>query len=159
MTFTVIKCNANGEEVLRYTADVLERGKTSICVRAIFQIEKADIGVAVFRRGDVFTEWFYSDRWYNVFKIEAGDTGQLTGWYCNVTRPAVITDTSVRADDLAMDVFVNPAGETCILDEDEFRALDLTATERASAQNAVNHILQAVNARQPPFDGIEDEMG
>ncbi len=159
MTFTVVKCNANGEEVLRYTGDVLERGETSICVRAIFQIEEADIGVAVFRQGDVFTEWFYSNRWYNVFKIESADTGQLKGWYCNITRPAVITDTFVRADDLALDVFINPAGETFILDEREFNALDLTATERASAQNAVSLILQAVSARQPPFDVIEAAMG
>ena len=108
--------------------------------------------VMVFRRGDVMTEWFYDDRWYNVFKVE-DDTGErLKGYYCNITRPAEISESTIAADDLALDVFVSPEGEITLLDEDDFAALPLTDEERQSAREAVEQIRTLLSKRESPFD-------
>jgi hypothetical protein len=112
------------------------------------------LGFVVFRRGDIFTEWFYSDRWYNVFRVEDGQTGALKGWYCNITRPATITDDSVRADDLALDIYVLPNGNILLLDEEEFDALNLSLDERISALRAVETIRRVSAARVEPFSEI-----
>ena len=152
--FDVIKLDATGVEKLRYTGELIERGETWVCVRARFNFDRAELGFATFLRGDVFTEWFYSNRWYNVFRVEDGQDGQLKGWYCNITRPAVITENTVSAEDLVLDILVSPSGEIHILDEDEFAELDLPPQETGAALNAVELIRAAVVSGTPPFDDL-----
>ncbi len=149
---TVIKFDAAGDEVLRYDGRVLERGLTSVCLRAIFRHETADLGFVRFVRGDVFTEWFYTDRWYNVFRIEDRETRRLKGWYCNLTRPAEISEEIACSVDLALDVFVLPNGECRLLDEDEFAALELSPQDRAAVWAAVEEIQTLAAQRAAPFN-------
>lgn len=149
--YTVVKRNHAGVEVWRYTGTVLTRGATWVCLRAAFQRSALDAGYVVFGQGDIFTEWFYSDRYYNVFRLEDGDTGKLKGWYCNITRPANIGEHEVAADDLALDVFVRPDKTTLILDEDEFAMLPLDEAERDAALKAVATIQQLAAGGTPPF--------
>src|SRR5690606_22356642 len=148
---TVHKCNHLGEKVWQYDGEVVERGDTFVCLVAYFGRDDLDAGYVVFRRGDRMTEWFYSDRWYNVFRLEDVDDGRLKGWYCNIGRPARMTGTVVAYDDLALDVFVSPEGGVTVLDEDEFAALALPPDEVASAWAAVDAIRAAVDARAYPF--------
>ncbi len=151
---TVIKRDHLGHEKIRYEGEVLQQDTTAIVIKAIFQIPIADLGFVVFRQGDVFTEWFYTDRWYNIFRVEDGETGTLKGWYCNITRPAIIADAIISADDLALDVFVHPNGDVRVLDEDEFASLDLANDERTKARNALESLKHLVDSHHPPFDDI-----
>jgi uncharacterized protein len=148
----LIKQNARGESVWEYSGTVIARGATWVCVSAPFNHDDKDAGYVVFRRGDTFIEWHYSDRWYNVFELHDVDDGHLKGWYCNITRPAIISDDLIRADDLALDVFVSPARELLILDEDDFAALDLSPDEQQAAWDAVEAIRRAVAAHEAPFN-------
>lgn len=149
-TRTVIKRNHEGVHVWQYEGEVVEIGDHFICIQARFNRDKADIGVMIFRRDDLMTEWFYDDRWYNVFKVQDGDG--LKGYYCNITRPAEFTATTIAADDLALDVFVSPAGEITLLDEDEFAELPLSDDERQAAHDAIAHIRRLVSLRETPFN-------
>lgn len=155
----VYKCDYKSEVVWQYPAIVADAGPGWICLTAIFDRDDTDLGFVVFRRGDSFTEWFYADRWYNVFRVEDVHTGQIKGWYCNITRPARITDESVCADDLELDVFVMPNGSLILLDEVEFDALDLPAHERIAALRAVESIRHDVSNRMPPFNEIRPDTG
>lgn len=151
-SITVVKQNHLGEKVWAYPGEVVARGDTWVCIQAPFSGNAdRDLGYVVFRRGDTFVEWHYSDRWYNVFLVYDVDDGRLKGWYCNVTRPAIISEDMVRADDLALDAFVYPNRDILILDEDEFAALDLTPDERRAAWNAIESIKRAVAAHEAPF--------
>ena len=107
---TIIKRDHNGKPVLQYSGEVTARGEAWVRVRATFNYDDKPVGSITFRRGDVFTEWHYADRWYNVFEIYDVDDGRLKGWYCNVTRPAVIRENTVEADDMALDMLVLPDG-------------------------------------------------
>lgn len=150
---TVYKRDDRGAPVWHYRGDVIDSGPGWVCVQARFGRERVDLGVIVFERGDVMTEWFYADRFYNIFRVESA-AGKLKGWYCNITRPAVITPESVAADDLALDVVVSPDGAITLLDEDEFNALDLPESDRATARNAVEILRERVARRDGPFAGI-----
>jgi len=130
MTLVVYKLDSAGHEVWQYPAQVQERGSNYVRLVAFFNRDDKDLGYTVFKRGDRFIETYYSDRWYNVFAVYDRDDGAFKGWYCNVCRPAAITEASVRCDDLALDVWVSPSGQALTLDEDEFEALDLTSSER-----------------------------
>lgn len=153
-TIHVVKRDAQGNAKLEYTGELIERGLDWVCLRALFNFDRVDIGFTAFVRGDVFTEWFYANRWYNIFQVNSREDGGLKGWYCNITRPAQITADTVSADDLALDVFVTPTGEAHIMDEDAFAKLDLPAHEQKAALDAVRALKTAVEKREPPFDLI-----
>lgn len=149
----VAKRDAHGQETLHYHADLVTRGPDYLCVQARFAYADAvPIGHGVsLRRGDHMTEWFYSNRYYNIFRVASGAGGALRCWYCNLTRPAVLSAHAVHADDLALDVLVLPDRRLHLLDTDEFDALGLPAAERARAWQAVRQLRQQVSAGAGPF--------
>jgi predicted RNA-binding protein associated with RNAse of E/G family len=149
---TVRKLDHNGHEVISYPGDVLQRSTDAIVLRAVWDGEPVDLGFVVLELGDRWTETFYSDRWYNILEIRASE-GRLKGWYCNVTRPAQITRDEVAAEDLALDLWVEPDGSMQVLDEDEFAELDLSPEEREAAQEALRLLRAMVAQEVPPFDG------
>lgn len=154
-TLTIEKRNHNGEFVLSYPGEVLERGDTWVCLRAVFDRKESNLGFVVFQQGDVFYEWFYSNQWYNVFQVHVGDSATIKGWYCNITRPARIESERVYSDDLELDVFVMPNGTIILLDEEEFAALNLSTEERMAALRAIQDIRQKVSTHDIPFSAIE----
>jgi predicted RNA-binding protein associated with RNAse of E/G family len=149
---TVINQNHLGEKLLEYSGEVLMAGKTWVCIEATYNNPDKDAGYVVFRHGDTFVEWYYSERWYNVFELYDVDDGQHKGWYCNITRPAKISEDLITADDLALDVFVTPEGEITVLDEDEFAALNLPPNEQRAVRDAVRAIRRAVENGDSPFE-------
>lgn len=153
-TLTVIKLDHTGREQLRYTGQELARGVGWVQLEARFAWPDVDQGYVVLRRGDRFVEWFFSDRWYNIFEIHDGTTDALKGWYCNITRPAAFHNDIVQAEDLALDLWVTPGGAITRLDESEYAALPLTAEERVATAAAEDAVRRAVVQRTPPFDRI-----
>jgi uncharacterized protein len=113
----------------------------------------------VFERGDVFYEYYYYDRWYNVFQIYSG-TGKLKGWYCNVTAPAQVADGTLTFVDLALDLFVYPDRRYLVLDQEEFDELASTtyrAEDARAAECALAELVQrAKTGGLPgrPFDSL-----
>ena len=150
---TVRKLNVKGEQTWSYPAVVLERTANSVLLEARFNRDTTDLGYAVFETGDRFVEWFFADRWYNVFEVHSVHDDRIKGWYCNVTKPAIIGDGFVSAIDLALDVWVGPDGSIAVLDEDEFAALGLSGADRAEALDALKELKSMVQERQKPFDG------
>ncbi len=153
---TVYKLNERGEEVWHYNAELVGKGTNFACVRAAFAGRHDEVrrGFLVFRSGDAMTEWFYNDRWYNIFRVQEGSRGALKGFYCNITRPAQISEEVITAEDLALDVLISPGGEITLMDEEEFEILPLAAEDRKQALAAVEQIKQMVANRVPPFDEI-----
>ncbi len=155
--FTVIKRDAQGNDVLSYNGVLQARGPTFVCIDAKFSLADRDLGYIHLRHGDHFREWFYSDRWYNIFRVQDVTSRSIKGWYCNITRPATIEAGQVTAEDLALDLFVYPDGRTLLLDEDEFALLNLTPREKQAAKQAVKALKRLVTNRLPPFDEINAE--
>jgi predicted RNA-binding protein associated with RNAse of E/G family len=151
-TITVVKNDHAGRETLRYTGRVLAR-EALVWVRLEAHFSRPDVvkPYHTFRQGDRFIEWHYSDRWYNILEMHDRADDRLTGWYCNVTRPAIITPDSIRADDLALDVFAAPDGTIRVLDEDEFAALPLDESTRTHALHALDTLIHLITARESPF--------
>ncbi len=149
---TVRKLDHAGRHVISYPAHVVHRSADAIVLRASWDRAPMDLGFVALEPDDRWTEIFYSDRWYNIFEIRASDD-RLKGWYCNITRPAHISDDEVTAEDLALDLWVNPDGSIQVLDEDEFADLPLSPWEREAAREAVAELRARVARGEPPFDG------
>ena len=155
MTQIVVrKLDTRGRLVTSYSAAVVERFAQGALLDARWERPALALGYTTFEPGDRFREWFYSDRWYNIFEI-ADTGGALRGWYCNVAEPASIGATEIRCRDLLLDLWVTPDGVTLVLDEDEFAADDaIDAPTRAGALAALAELQRMVAAREPPFDKI-----
>ncbi len=151
---TVRKLDQDGHETWRYSGIVLDRGPNWVRLEAYFNRSDKDEGYVMFREGDRFVELFYSDRWYNIFEIHDVSDDHLKGWYCNFTRPAIITTDTVSNADLALDVWVDPTGKILVLDEAEFAALPIDAATRNHVRHALDELRTRIERREPPFDGI-----
>ncbi|MFJ5831317.1 DUF402 domain-containing protein [Streptomyces sp. NPDC093089] len=127
-----------GRTKIRYPAEVLTEDGARLSVRAPWAAEGVrDFGFVRFEPGDVFVEHYWSDRWFTVKEVWSAD-GALKGWYCDITRPAVIDGSAVVVEDLDLDLWVSADGsEVLRLDEDEFAASGLAASDPEAAARAV----------------------
>jgi len=146
----VQKKNPAGEVLIEYEGDEIGRDENSITLEALFTRDDMPFMDVVFKKGDRFVEYYYSDRWYNIFVIYDRDDGQIKGWYCNVGMPAVIESGVVSYVDLALDLWVSVDGKQTVLDEDEFEMLELTAELRAKALSGLNALKDFFLNNKPP---------
>jgi hypothetical protein len=145
-----------GRTKIRYAAELLGDDGTRLAVRAPWAGEGSrDFGFVRFEPGDVFTEYYWRDRWYAVKEVR-DSTGALKGWYCDVTRPATLTGAEVVVEDLDLDLWLSADGTDVIrLDEDEFAESGLTERDPEAAAAAVAALdeLEAL-ARAGGFDAL-----
>ncbi|MFJ6938423.1 DUF402 domain-containing protein [Streptomyces sp. NPDC101132] len=136
LTVSLVKA---GREKLAYPAEVVADDGLRITVRAPWAADGVrDFGFVRFEPGDVFTEHFWRDRWYAVKEVRSGE-GVLKGWYCDVTRPAVVGDGRIVAEDLDLDLWVSADASAVLrLDEDEFAASGLAERDPRAASEAVD---------------------
>ncbi|MCS7088713.1 MAG: nicotinamide-nucleotide amidohydrolase family protein [Thermoflexales bacterium] len=116
------KCNAQGDRLLTYAGEVIAADTAAVVVRAVWTRGRQVLPYVTLEQGDVFIETFYRDRWYNVFEVRAA-SGELKGWYANITRPPRIAAADLDWLDLATDAWMSAEGRVLVLDEEEFEAL------------------------------------
>ncbi|MFF9096406.1 DUF402 domain-containing protein [Streptomyces sp. NPDC014776] len=127
-----------GRTKIRYPAGLLADDGTRIAVRAPWAGDTVrDFGFVRFEAGDVFTEYYWRDRWYSVKEVRDA-AGGLKGWYCDITRPATLTGTELVVEDLDLDLWRSADGrDVRRLDEDEFEASGLSERDPRAAAAAV----------------------
>ena len=138
----VQKKNPAGEVVHEYEGDLIQRDETSITLEALFTRDDMPFMDVVFKKDDLFIEYYYTDRWYNIFEIHDRDDGRIKGWYCNIGQPAVIADGVISYVDLALDLWVAVNGNQTVLDEDEFEKLDLNEELKTGAIGGLGELKQ-----------------
>jgi hypothetical protein len=145
-----------GRTKIRYAAELLSDDGTRLAVRAPWAGDGVrDFGFVRFEPGDVFTEYYWRDRWYAVKEVRDG-TGQLKGWYCDIARPATRSGAELLVEDLDLDLWLSADGtDVRRLDEDEFEASGLTGSDPVAAAAAVAAIDELEElARAGGFDDL-----
>ncbi|WP_030676747.1 DUF402 domain-containing protein [Streptomyces cellulosae] len=127
-----------GRTKIRYRSVLLADDGTRIAVRAPWAgTGTRDFGFVRFEPGDVFTEYYWRDRWYAVKEVRDA-AGALKGWYCDITRPATLSGTELVVEDLDLDLWVSGDGtDVRRLDEDEFAESGLADRDPRAAAAAV----------------------
>lgn len=146
----ILKKDLADKVIWQYEGVELHRDENSITVEAFFNRDDMPFQEIVLKRNDRFVETFYTDKWYNIFEIYDRDDGKLKGWYCNITKPAVIEDRQVSYVDLALDLWVSADGRQTVLDEDELEELTLDVELKRKAFAGLREVKQYFESKNPP---------
>ena len=149
-TLNVIKENHLGEAVFCWEGELLASTPASRTLRALFVGEgAARVDKILFVPGDLMIERYYSNRWYNIFELRQGSSRLVKCWYINLSRPARFEQTSIRWQDLALDLIVYPNGKYRLLDEDAFDELPIPSDEKTRCLETVRKILSEPELIKP----------
>jgi uncharacterized protein len=121
----IIKKNHKDEFTWEYEGKLISRDNNSVTLEALFNRDDLPFQEIVLKRNDRFVETFYTDKWFNIFEIYDRDDGKIKGWYCNITKPAEISENEISYSDLILDLWVNVEGKQVVLDEDELNELNV----------------------------------
>ena len=116
-------------------------------------VDHADLGFI--RRGTVSYEYYWLDRWYNVFRFHEPD-GSFRNFYCNVNMPPDFKQGVLDYVDLDIDVLVHADFSYVILDVSKFKVnavkFDYPADVLLKAELALDEIIRSIEKREFPFD-------
>lgn len=154
LPITVRLIKHNGKRSIEYPGRLLHDDGTYIVVEAPWVGDRVDLGIVVFQKGDIFLEHYWRDRWYTVKEVRAPE-GVFKGWYCDATRPAVLTAGVLTSVDLDLDLWVSADRKTVVrLDEDEFQASGLSESDppaAAAARSSMDELEHLALKNAEPF--------
>ncbi len=158
---TVRSCKYDGRVNRSWRVSLKRRAGTLVVVEGVFEAEVRHALLGHIVEGTVSTEFFWTDRWYSVFRFRE-PTGALRNFYCNLNTPPVFGGGAITFVDLDIDVLVAPDFTCRVLDEDEFELhaeqYDYPPDFRRRTSEALAEVLDLVARRQFPFSpGWDDE--
>ena len=152
---TVLVRKYDGALHRRWDARLLRREGQLLILDAAFDEEIRHAQLGLIRPGTLSTEYYWLDRWYNVFRFHEPE-GELRNFYCNVNMPPAFDGLVLTYVDLDMDIVVSPDLSYEILDMDEFDAnaerFKYPQEVRSNARRAIDELLSLIEARRFPFN-------
>ena len=104
--------------------------------------------------GTLSTEFYWLDRWYNVFRFCDPDN-TLKSFYCNINLPPTFDGEVLRYIDLDIDVLVQPDFSYQVLDLEDFerhsQLYSYPQDVRDKADNALRELIRLIETRDFPF--------
>ena len=149
----VRKLNYEDRETWHWSGRLVERRDGLVVIDALFNAPPRDLGYMKLEGTDLFHEYYYSDRWFNIFQVFGAD-GAMKGWYCNICKPARFQGQRIDFVDMVLDVFVYPDGRSLVLDREEFeeKRSAFSGEDARRAEEAVGQLLEMARRREHPFD-------
>ena len=112
--------------------------------------------LGVLRRGTMSYEFYWKNRWFNVFRFHEPD-GTFKHFYCNLNLPPRFDQGVLSYIDLDIDVLVAPDLTYQILDLDEFAENSIKfaypSTVIEQTKRSLDELLALIEQRAFPFDG------
>jgi protein associated with RNAse G/E len=104
--------------------------------------------------GTLSTEYYWLDRWYNVFRFRDVDLN-LKSFYCNINMPPRFDGQTLTYVDLDIDVLVEPDLSYRVLDLEDFqenaRHYQYPVDIQTEAQRALDELIDLIEKRAFPF--------
>ena len=126
-----------------------------IVLEGVFEEEVGHPLLGTIVAGTLSTEFFWTDRWYSVFRFREPE-GRLRNFYGNLNTPPRLEGGILSFVDLDIDVLVRPDFAYTILDEEEFeqhaKQFNYPLEFRQSALRALDELLAVIERRDFPFD-------
>ncbi|HVS80383.1 MAG TPA: DUF402 domain-containing protein [Pyrinomonadaceae bacterium] len=151
---TVRVCKYDGTEYRRWNARVARREGPLIVLDAEFEFDVKHHLLGDIRRGTRTIEYYWLQRWYNVFRF-LEDDGKTRLYYCNVNMPPTFENDTLSYIDLDIDILVQPDLSYQVLDLEEFEAnaarYGYSEEIKSQARLSVDELISMIETRQFPF--------
>ena len=145
----------DGEIYRSWKCELISASNKQLLFVGIFEKEVSHEHLGFIRRGTISYEFYWFDRWYNIFRFHEPD-GSLRNFYCNVNLPPTFENGVLDYIDLDIDVLVWKDFSYQILDIDEFEqsAKNFSYTDelRENVQNALAELISKIENKLFPFD-------
>jgi protein associated with RNAse G/E len=151
---TVRVSKYDGTEYRHWNARVARREGSLIVLDAEFEYDVQHHLLGHIERGTRTIEYYWLDRWYNIFRF-LKDDGSPRLWYCNINTPPTLDGDVLSYVDLDIDVLVRPDLSYQVLDMEEFetnaRRFSYSEETQHRAHKAVEELVALIETRQFPF--------
>lgn len=151
---TVHSCKHDGRVNRGWPARLKRREGTLLVLEGTFAEEVRHALIGTIESGTLSTEFYWTDRWYSVFRFQS-PSGRLLKFYCNINTPPRLEADTLSFIDLDVDVLVENDFSYTVLDEEEFERhaeiYDYPPAYRARVREALAEILRLVESREFPF--------
>jgi len=152
---TVISRAFDGTVRRSWLARIIEKRDPLLVLVGEFDQDISHNDLGLIRRGTRSYEYYWLDRWFNVFRFHEPE-GQLRNYYCNINLPPTFTGEALDYVDLDIDVLIMPNFVVSILDEAEFEDscwdFQIPLDIQEKARQSLDELLAAVDRREFPFD-------
>ena len=145
----------DGTEHRRWPARIAKTVGPLLILDAVFDEEIQHDLLGTIESGTISTEYYWLDRWYNVFRFSDSDQ-KLKKFYCNVNVPPQFDGRVLSYIDLDIDVLVDPDLTYQILDEDDFeenaKRYPYPEELQEQARAALTDLIELIETRSFPFN-------
>jgi protein associated with RNAse G/E len=144
----------DGSEHRRWPARIARIDGPLLVLDAVFEDEIEHDLLGTISSGTISTEYYWLDRWYNVFRF-SDPAGKLKNYYCNVNQPPSFDGRVLSYIDLDIDVLVAPDLTYKILDVEDFeenaRQYAYPEEVQANAHRALAELTGLIESKAFPF--------
>lgn len=120
-----------------------------------FDVDVDHPQLGIIRRGTISYEYYWLDRWYNVFRFLETE-GRVRNYYCNINMPPEFNNGVLDYVDLDIDVVIWPDFTYSVLDVGEYEAsaarYNYPESVKTNVQRALVELIGLIEARAFPFD-------
>ena len=145
----------DGAEHRRWSARTARRDGSLIVLDAEFEFDVQHHLLGNIQRGTRTIEYYWLDRWYNVFRFLNSD-GSTRLFYCNVNMPPKFESDVLTYIDLDIDILVQPDLSYQVLDLEEFTVnagrYGYSEEIKRQAHAAVDVLISMIETRRFPFE-------
>ena len=139
-----------------WKCELLERNDELLLLFGKFEQDVEHPGLGSIRRGTLSYEYYWLERWYNIFRFHEPD-GSLRNYYCNIAKPPTFKDGVLDYVDLDIDIVVWPDGNYEVLDRDDFErnALKYCYPKelRQKAEESLTELIEIIEKTELPPPG------
>lgn len=145
----------DGLEHRRWPARIAKTEGSLLVLDAVFDEEIEHELLGTISSGTISTEYYWLDRWYNVFRFSDANL-KVRNFYCNITQPPSFDGRVLSYIDLDIDVLVAPDFTYKILDVDDFeknaKRYAYPDDVQANTRRALAELIEFIEARAFPFN-------
>jgi uncharacterized protein len=138
----------------RWSAQLVEKVDSLIVLDARFEEHIEHDLLGTIKIGTLSTEYYWLDRWYNVFSFRDPE-GERQRFYCNVSMPPEFDGKTLSYVDLDIDVLVERDLSYTVLDledfEDNARKLEYPEEVRNQAHHGLAQLIDLIETKSFPF--------
>jgi protein associated with RNAse G/E len=140
-----------------WNAELIRQESSLIVLDAKFSDEIIHELLGTIAIGTHSLEYYWLDRWYNVFRFAQPD-GNLRNYYCNVNVPPTFDGQILSYVDLDLDILVEPDFSYRILDVEDFErnaeSYGYSSEVQSNARRAVDELVTMIETRAFPFSPV-----